>query len=172
MTHPIRCQAVQFGRLKRPSTAFNVLYPIEETRRRSWNSGNFADPLVMLPTSKSAGNLRSHSSMSKKRRSRGRWPSKNAVGMLFLGVVGVIVFGVLWRSPSVGVVEMRRGRLWGPDSELTSRRMLPRRRQSSKTLVVYVYSGTDPEYEANLMFFLREGVQVTVVPPLAMPLAV
>lgn len=80
--------------------------------------------------------------------------------MLFLAVVGVIVLGVLRRSPSFGVDELRRGRLRNPDSDLTLRRMLPNRRQNSKTLVVYVYSGTDPEYEANLMFFLREGVQV------------
>lgn len=29
-----------------------------------------------------------------------------------------------------------------------------------KTLVIYVFSATDPEYEANLRFFIREGIQV------------
>lgn len=111
----------------------------------------------MLPSS-STGNLRSKSSMSKKRRPRGKWLSKNAMGMLCLAMISVIVFGMLWRSPSVGSAEMRRD-LVRPDSAFTSRRMMPRRRQSSNTLVIYVYSGSDPEYEANLIFFLREGVQ-------------
>ncbi len=34
-----------------------------------------------------------------------------------------------------------------------------RPRQSSK-LVVYVFSGSDPEYSHNLEFFIREGIQV------------
>ena len=29
-----------------------------------------------------------------------------------------------------------------------------------KTLVIYVYSGSDPEYEENLRYFLRTGVKV------------
>lgn len=33
-------------------------------------------------------------------------------------------------------------------------------RQDLKTLVVYVYSGSDPEYEDNLRFFLQTAVKV------------
>lgn len=29
-----------------------------------------------------------------------------------------------------------------------------------RALVIYVYSGSDPEYEANLRFFVREAIQV------------
>ena len=32
--------------------------------------------------------------------------------------------------------------------------------QAKRALVVYVYSGSDPEYEANLRFFVREAVKV------------
>ena len=30
----------------------------------------------------------------------------------------------------------------------------------AKTLVLYVYASSDPEYEANLRHFLREGIRV------------
>ncbi len=33
--------------------------------------------------------------------------------------------------------------------------------QLKRALVVYVYSGNDPEYEANLRFFVREAIKVT-----------
>ena len=29
-----------------------------------------------------------------------------------------------------------------------------------RALVIYVYSGSDPEYEANLQFFIREAIKV------------
>ena len=32
--------------------------------------------------------------------------------------------------------------------------------QLKRSLVVYVYSGSDPEYEENLRFFLREAIKV------------
>ena len=32
-----------------------------------------------------------------------------------------------------------------------------------RTAVVYVFSGTDPEYERNLHFFIETGIQVRVV---------
>ena len=33
--------------------------------------------------------------------------------------------------------------------------------QLKRALVVYVYSGSDPEYEANLRFLVREAIEVT-----------
>lgn len=36
---------------------------------------------------------------------------------------------------------------------------LPAPRKSTDTLVLYVFSNTDTEYEANLRFFLKYGVQ-------------
>lgn len=32
----------------------------------------------------------------------------------------------------------------------------------ARTLVLYVYASSDPEYEKNLQYFLREGVQVSL----------
>ena len=31
----------------------------------------------------------------------------------------------------------------------------------AKTLVLYVYASADPEYEKNLLYFIREGIQVS-----------
>lgn len=36
----------------------------------------------------------------------------------------------------------------------------------AKTLVLYVYASADPEYEKNLLHFIREGVQVDFMIPL------
>ena len=35
---------------------------------------------------------------------------------------------------------------------------LPQPRKKANTLVLYVFSNTDAEYEANLRFFLKHGV--------------
>lgn len=78
--------------------------------------------------------------------------------MFTLIVLAVIVFSTLWRSPNVNTLGLMRSRR-DNSADSISRRMMPRRRQSSSTLVIYVFSGTDPEYEANLNFFLREGIQ-------------
>lgn len=32
----------------------------------------------------------------------------------------------------------------------------------ARTLVIYVYSGSDPEYERNLQFFVREAIKVSM----------
>ena len=32
--------------------------------------------------------------------------------------------------------------------------------RQGRTLVMYVYSGTDPEYEHNLRHFVQKGIQV------------
>ena len=31
----------------------------------------------------------------------------------------------------------------------------------ARTLVLYIYASADPEYEKNLLHFLREGIQVS-----------
>lgn len=37
---------------------------------------------------------------------------------------------------------------------------------AKRALVIYVYSGSDPEYEANLRFFVREAIQVRAPLPM------
>ena len=36
-----------------------------------------------------------------------------------------------------------------------------RAKVEAKTLVLYVYAGSDPEAKQNLLYFIREGIQVT-----------
>lgn len=40
---------------------------------------------------------------------------------------------------------------------------------AARTAVMYVFSGSDPEYEENLLFFVREGIQVCQQPSILNP---
>ena len=49
----------------------------------------------------------------------------------------------------------------GPPERLSDRGRTQPTQQHKRALVVYVYSGNDPEYEANLRFFVREAIKVS-----------
>lgn len=131
-------------------------------RQRSWSSdqetnGHGPD---MLPTSSSTQSLKSARLRRPKHRSS--WLRANAVGLALLAAATLIAFSVFYAiHQSAGLPHGFREEGPGGGSLRRSARMLARNdRADLRTLVIYVYSGTDPEYEENLRFFLREGVKV------------
>jgi hypothetical protein len=134
-------------------------------RQRSWSSdqesghcnGNGTE---MLPTSASTQSLRS---ARLRRPKRGpNWLRANALGLLLLAAATLIAFAVFYaihQSARLPHSSQEDAQTFG--SLRRSARMLSRSdRVDLKTLVIYVYSGTDPEYEENLRYFLRAGVKV------------
>lgn len=97
---------------------------------------------------------------SLRRRIRRRWRPINAVGLALLAVVAICALVALWTRSNMSAAELRTGD--GEGLRGKGRMQLRRNaRLDLRTLVIYVYSGSDPEYESNLMYFLREGVKVS-----------
>ena len=95
------------------------------------------------------------------RRLRRRWRATDAVGMVLLALVALCALAAVWSRSGVSASQLRASD--AADGLRGSGRMQLRRskRLNLSTLVVYVYSGSDQEYEGNLMYFLREGVKVS-----------
>lgn len=113
----------------------------------------------MLPTSSSTQSLKS--ARLRRTKHRSSWLRANAVGLTLLAAATLIAFSVFYAiHQSAGLPHGFREEGSGGGSLRRSARMLARNdRVDLRTLVIYVYSGTDPEYEENLRFFLREGVK-------------
>lgn len=131
-------------------------------RQRSWSSdqesgycnGNGTE---MLPTSASTQSLRS---IRQRRPKRGpNWLRANVLGLLLLAAATLIAGAVFYALHQSAKLQHEDAQIGG--SLRRSARMLSRSdRVDLKTLVIYVYSGSDPEYEENLRYFLRTGVKV------------
>lgn len=130
-------------------------------RQRSWSSDQEAsngNGTEMLPTSASTQSLRS--ARLRRPKQRGNWLRANALGLLLLAAATLIAFGIFYGiHQSARLPHSSRDASSG-GSLRRSARMLARERADLKTLVIYVYSGTDPEYEENLRYFFRVGVKV------------
>lgn len=134
-------------------------------RQRSWSSdqeshaanGNGTE---MLPTSASTQSLRT--ARLSRRPKRANWLRANGLGLLLLAAATLIAFSVFHAiHQSARLPHGSREDANSGGSLRRSARMLARNdRADLKTLVIYVYSGTDPEYEKNLRYFLRVGVKV------------
>ena len=119
----------------------------------------------MLPTSASSSSLQLGKAPARGRRTRrsSRWLRPDRLGLLLLAAAALIAVSLLLTShaaaslPRVGRLDLERGSL------RKSSRLLARSKQGidRHTLVIYVYSGTDPEYAANLRFFLTQ-IQVSL----------
>ncbi len=97
---------------------------------------------------------------SLRRRIHRRWRPIDAVGLALLAVVAICALVALWTRSNMSAAELRTGDAQGLRGK--GRMQLRRNaRLDLRTLVIYVYSGSDPEYEPNLMYFLREGVKVS-----------
>ena len=97
---------------------------------------------------------------SLRRRIRRRWRPIDAVGVALLAVVAICALVALWTRSNMSAAGLRTGDGGGLRGK--GRMQLRRNaRLDLRTLVIYVYSGSDPEYESNLMYFLREGVKVS-----------
>ena len=64
-------------------------------------------------------------------------------------------------SPAIYQSSQHHSGVGPPHQRLSDRGQTQPTQQLKRALVVYVYSGSDPEYEANLRFFLREAIQVS-----------
>ena len=108
----------------------------------------------MLPISASASNLLAHPAR-RRPRSASKWLRPEVLGLLMLAAFGLIALSVFYSvQPASAATE-------GTSSLRRASRMLVRSdRANLRTLVIYVYSGSDPEYEQNLRYFLRVGIKV------------
>lgn len=114
----------------------------------------------MLPTSASTGSLKT----LRRRPARKRWLRPDTLGLLLLAAAAFIALSVLYgihassHLPEFGGADAAAV---GGSLRRSSRLLARSDRTDLHTLVIYVYSGTDQEYEENLRFFLREGVKVS-----------
>ena len=90
---------------------------------------------------------------------RGHTPWQQAVKPESLVLTALLALVIA--SPAIYQSSQHFSGVGPPDQRLSDRGQRQSTQHLKRALVVYVYSGSDPEYEANLHFFLREAIKVS-----------
>jgi hypothetical protein len=94
----------------------------------------------------------------KKRRSNS---GSKPFDLLLVALLALFVCFGLWKTPAL-IARLPERQAQPVAAYSKTEVVLKSADAAAQTLVIYVYSGSDTEYEANLNYFIREGVAVSI----------